>query len=276
MKQTNHKSCSSYWSHRSYYAIAMLALLLAVGATFSAQPSIRKLLPDGTVLDSLDGSLIADANGTWIFESSVDANSISGPVAAGTRLELLPSAILEILIADVNDRCTPTYRLSGQVTAYRGQNFFWPTYYLPLSKLKEAGPADTQGTSVTAPRKGMEPEIPPEVLAKLKERRAPRGPASPQSPQMQSPASLLVDVVGRIGIGPDGPVFTPDAYGWNISRTSYRLLPCGVLEQTLQRQAAAPEPLRFNVAGLITQFKDQKYLLLQRATRAYDYGDFGG
>ena len=49
---------------------------------------------------------------------------------------LLPSAILEQLIADVNDRSTPVYRLSAQVTRYQGANFLLATYFLPLSKFK--------------------------------------------------------------------------------------------------------------------------------------------
>ena len=261
--------------HRSYLAIALLAILLAAGPAFAAQPSPRKPLPDGTVLDSIDGKLIADVNVTWVFESSADANSVSGPVPAGTRLELLPSVVLEMLIADVNDRYTPMYRLSGQVTAHKGRSFLLPTYYLPLSKLKDAGVAAPQ-ESVAGPRKTPEPAIPPDVLEKLKERRAPRGPANPQSPDAQALASLLADVIGVISVGAEGAVFTPDAYGWNISRTCYKLLPCGVLEQTLQRQAATPDRLRLNVAGLVTVFKGRKYLLLQRAVRAYDYGDFGG
>jgi hypothetical protein len=263
-------------SHRFYIVAAVFALLLVAGTSLAAQPSPRKLLPDGTVLDSIDGKLIADANATWIFESSVDVNSVSGSVPAGTRLELLPSGILETVIADVNDRYSPMYRLSGQVTAYKGKNFLLPMYYLPLSKLRDAGVAAPQGTSVTAPRKDAEPAIPPEVLAQLKERRAPRGPANPQASETQNPMSLLVDVIGVVSVGPDGPVFTPDAYGWNISRTCYKLLPCGVLEQTLQRQAASPDLLRFSIAGLVTEFKGRRYLLLQRAVRAYDYGDFGG
>ena len=69
-------------------------------------------------------------------------------------------------------------------------------------------------------------------------------------------------------------MFVPDAFGWNVGKTRYELLPCGVLEQALQTQAASPERIRFSVAGLVTEFKGKKYLLLQRTIRAYGHGNF--
>jgi hypothetical protein len=78
---------------------------------------------------------------------------------------------------------------------------------------------------------------------------------------------MLVDEIGRISVGADGPILTPNAFGWNVGAAQYRLLPCKMLEQAQQTQAASPEPLRFNVAGIVTEFKGRKYLLLQRAAR---------
>lgn len=257
-----------------------------------AQQSPAKPLADGTVLPSVDGKLIAAATGdTWLFELVADANSIRGPVAAGTRLELLPCATLELLIADVNDRYAPTYRLSAHATRFRGKSFLLPTYYLPLSKLKSAGPPDRQDKGPEAlqgpagsGRSDPELTIPQEVVEKLKDRRMARGPqredGKPESRKGQD--RTLVDIVGRIepaasGLQPsasDRFVFVPDDFGWSLRGTRYELLPCGVLEQALQRQAASPEPLRFGVAGLVTEFKGKKYLLPQRAIRAYGHGNF--
>ena len=110
-----------------------------------AQPGPAKPLLDGTVLTGADGKLVpGGADDRWFFELVADVNSISGPVTAGTRFELLPCTTLELLIADVNDRYTPTYRLSARVTRYEGKSFLFPTYYLPLSKSKSAGSADEE------------------------------------------------------------------------------------------------------------------------------------
>jgi hypothetical protein len=267
-------------------------LILMFSTSHGAQQNPAKPLADGTVLTSVDGKLLAGGGDTWIFELIADTNSISGVVATGTRFELLPCMTLELLIADVNDRYAPTYRLSARVTRFRGKGFLFPTYYLPLSKLKSATASGVQSEGPrtlpeTIKNDQSDPEltIPKEVAEKLRNRRMVRGPqregGGPES--KRSPDRVIVDAIGRIepaasGLqppaSPDRFVFVPDAFGWNIAQTRYELLPCGVLEQALQRQAASPEPIRFNVAGLVTEFKGKQYLLLQRAMRAYGHGNF--
>lgn len=283
----------------------MTAISLLVYAAFfvllsstshGAQPSPARPLLDGTVLAGADGKLVpGGADDRWFFELVADVNSISGPVTAGTRFELLPCTTLELLITDVNDRYTPTYRLSARVTRYEGKSFLFPTYYLPLSKSKSAGPADEekgQPHALREPAKDSEPDpelaIPQEVIDKLKDRRFVRGPqheggkstAGPES--RKSPAYMLVDAIGRIEAATSSLqlpasgryMFIPDAFGWSVSRTRYELLPCSMLEHALRTQAVSPEPIRFSVAGLVTEFKGKKYLLVQRAIRAYGHGNF--
>jgi hypothetical protein len=296
--QGKHRTHPSRFTRDTIAALA-LALTLAGGAALGAAQIAPKLLPEGTVLESVDGRLVAaDANDTWLFELSADANSLRGLVTAGTRFEVLPCAVLERLITDVNERYAPTYRLSARVTAYGGKSFLLPTYYLPLSKLKGGVPAPQEvqnrlpGKIANAGEPDDELAIPQEIIEKLRERRVARGPQREgREPAGGAEAQkgfgrMLVDQVGLIE-SPNLPssnpksswggfVFSPDAFGWSIGRTRYELLPCSVLEQALQRQAASPDPLRFNVAGLVTEFKGKRYLLLQRAIRAYGYGNFGG
>jgi len=297
MRKADFKSQISEW--QAHHAIgislilcsAVLMLLPSTGQDASQNPA--KPPADGTFLAGVDGKLTA--GDTWLFELAADANSVNGPITAGTRFELLPCATLELWIADVNDRYAPTYRLSARVTRFHGKSFLFPTYYLPLSKLKDAksGGAQDEGSQTLRQTAGSgEPDpdlaIPQEVVEKLKDRRMVRGPQreSGKPGFQKGPDHTLVDAIGRIepAAGPvasslqppasDRFVFIPDAFGWNVSGTRYELLPCAVLEQALQRQAASPEPIRFSVAGLVTEFKGKKYLLLQRAIRAYGHGNF--
>jgi hypothetical protein len=268
--------------------------ILVSSACLGAQPGVHKLLPEGTVLNAVDGKLShVEINDVWLFELSEDVNNVSGRIAAGAKLEVLPSAMLELLIADVNDREAPAYRLSAMVTQHNGRNYLFPTYYLPLSKLKGTEAATPQDqrpqmpAEVTVGDKSPDLTIPPEVIEQLKNRRPARGPQRedrepPDSTTAQkSLGRMLINRVGRITAGPDSPaapgqrpVFAPYALGWNIGKTSYVLLPCRALEQAQQMQAASPDPIRFNVAGLVTEFRGRQYLLLQRAIRAYSYGNF--
>ena len=80
--------------------------------------------------------------------------------------------------------------------------------------------------------------------------------------------------------------FVLDGLGLSVQQTAFRLLPCQVLEQAEQQSATGglrPEQTRLKIVGIITEYKGgdpaswepDKYLLLQRATRAYSYGNFG-
>ncbi|MBN2132599.1 MAG: hypothetical protein JW741_24065 [Sedimentisphaerales bacterium] len=263
---------------------AAIAVLLLASAGVAARRGEPKVLREGIVLESVDGTLIGpDANDTWHFELNADANSVEGTIAAGTRFELLPSVRLETLIADVNDRLDSTYRLTATVTRFKRQNFLFPSYYLPLSKLKSdeaepnrpAVPEEMQG----AERSGAELAIPPDVLEKLQGRAAPavrRGtPTDPNTAaQRKKLGRVMVNWVGVITASNHRPVFLPYGFGWNVGEVYYKLLPCKTLEQVLQRQEAANEPIRFNIVGLVTEFKGKKYLLLQRAIRVYSHGNF--
>jgi hypothetical protein len=293
-----------------------LTLWLAAGTAFCAQPAAQRPLPETAVFDRVDGRLLrVDANegpqtpsfvfgspDTWLFELTVEVKTPDYRLPAGTRFELLPSPTLGRLIADVNERHTPHYRLSARVTQFRGRNFLLPVYYLPLSKFK-----DDQGPQVGDPNQEpkIEPPawadpnltIPPEVLERLRQQRplpGPRRRTEPQTtPTPDPPLRMLVNRVGRIescqpadpsGQLPTGNrqpatencwVFVPDALGWNVSDVRYELLPSSALEQALHLQRQALEPVRFNIAGLVTEFQCREYLLLQRVTIVYNYGNFG-
>jgi hypothetical protein len=273
-----HRTCASRLAALGF------VLLQAAGAALGAQPNARKLLPEATVLDGVDGIVVpADANDGWLFELAADVNTASAKAAAGTRLPLLPSAALERLIADVNDRYVPRYRLSAYVTQYRGKDYLFPTYYLPLSKLKDAqssAPQQEQTPEPVGPIIESDPNltIPQEIVEKLRDRRPIRGPqrrSEPKEGQTQDLGRMVVDSVGLIEQENGRWIFTPYALGWNISDVRHELLPCTTLEQAQRLQATLLEPLRFDVAGLVTQFQGRTYLLLRRAVPVYNYGNFG-
>ncbi len=283
--------------------VAMLLVLGRAGSGFCAQPATEaaKPLPEATVLTGVDGKLIhTDANDTWWFEFTADVKSDTYHVPTGARLRLLPSSTLERLIADVNDRYAPLYRLSAQVTRYEGVNYLLTTYFLPLSAFKgDEGTPATADVPVAPADLSTDPNlaVPPEILEKLKSRRPIHGPLrrTGQSDSQVSPVTrdylgrLLVDRVGLIGAADVGTLpiahvstsaqprfyFVPCALGWNVSTMRYELLPSSALEQVRRLQRSSLEPIRFNVAGLVTQFRGTQYLLLQRAAPVYNYGNFG-
>lgn len=272
--------------------MVLCTILAALVSASAAQPSAAPLVPDGTVLQGIDGTLTRDdSNDLWLFQFARDVNGVSGALPAGSQLEVLASSILDSMVADANDRLLPRYRLSALVTRYRGANYLFPSYYLPLSKLKDANEpesseaveedADVQAETDIQSNGAL--EIPEEVLERMRNRRLARGPQRKETDETPAAETgrrarthVLVDRVGFIEFTLGYPVFVPDGLGRNVSETRYELLPCSALEQAEQRLAAFPQPIRFNVAGLVTEYQGRKYLLLQRAIRVYSYGNFGG
>jgi len=278
------------------------------------------LLRDGFVLRGVDGKLSGpDSNDTWHFEIASDVNDYRALIEAGTKLELLPSSALEKMIADAKMRSEVTYRLwNGRVTRYKGRNFIFATFFLPLSPVKKpepkitAEPQQEQIEPVEAPRAGegeIEPivrdpndvvTIPSDILEKLRARREematsmqpvidsnrvsvdeanlPGEEQKQPEPEHYSRGadSVFVDRTAFLLDRDDGQrVFTLDALGRNVQQLSLRLLPCEVLELAEQKRSAELEPMRFKIAGILTRYEGQDYLLLQKATQIYSHGNFG-
>jgi len=192
-------------------ATAAASVWTANGAELARQTLLR----DGFVLRGIDGKLSRqdgsvpikspglDAPGPevrrepkldwcgsgWFFELGSDVSDYRVRARAGTRLELLPSATLEKMAADVNER---SVRLWGRVTKYKGENFIFPMYFVPLSKTTKPRsqtpkalqkPQQQEGRPVDSPSAEedrrqpaiSEPndilDIPQEIIEKLRTRR---------------------------------------------------------------------------------------------------------
>jgi len=309
--------------------LVFLMSVVSAASEFGVETARETLLRDGFVLKGIDGILIpavlhrkteiAGDSGApirpdpnldwyssgWFFEFDTDVNDFRVQTPAGTRLELLPSSTLEKMIADVNERSTAAYRLSGWTTKYKGRNFIFPNYFFPLGKISRS-----QSQTLPKPRQEVrkpierpsakeskqqpavgEPNdvlaIPQEIMERLKSRRiidpeklrlTPKtkkglGDSATKTELVQD--SILADRSAFLVKKNDGRlVFVLDAFGLNVRPVSLRLLPCEVLELAEQIQAAVPEPVRFKIAGIMTKYKGENYLLPQRATRVYSHQNF--
>ena len=287
--------------------LVFLILVFFVGvapasSVFEAEMiSETPLRRDGFVMMGVDGRLVGpDSNDVYFFELISDVNDYRVVVKAGTRLELLPSSVLEKMIAVAKKRPEANYRLwNGRVTRYRGRNFIFPNYFLPLMKAEKPEPKTLQQSQREREQKLAldEPNdvlaMPPEVMEKIRARRQntstplrvkketrPFMPSPDEAPDAQrytqSADSVFLDRTAFLVERDDGGlVFVPDALGRNVQKLSLHLLPCAALEIAEQKQAAEPEPVRFKIAGIMTKYKGDNYLLLEKAIRAYSHGNFG-
>jgi len=295
-------------------AILILALFAGTGSvagSFGPEKTSQALLNDGFVLTGVDGRMSSsDGNDVWSFLLSSDVNDGKTRVGANTSLQLLPSSTLEKMTADMKERLGEDYRIWARVTKYKGRNFLFPVYFLPLSKVKDSGfatptdanSADTSQAAQIMPKPAAnDPNgtlaIPKAIIDRLSDRptvyrRQPEEPNS-QAQKLQSIKQdyILADRTGFISAGLPSPIrltyggltlprteFVLDGLGLSVQQASFRLLPCQVLEQVELESATGglrADQIRLKIAGIVTEYKGDKYLLLQRATRVYSHGNFG-
>jgi len=260
---------------------AIFVLILAISyAALSAEPGREIAVRDGFVLTGVDGNLAkADSNEKWLFEFDSAVSDKQGQINAGVSLELLPSSALEKIAADMGNRTTSSYRLWGKVTKYKGRNFIFPIYFLPLSRAKESESATPQQPQSKEPQVTInEPEdsvaLPQEIIAKLQTRKTFQPEQSEKGLELKQD-TILPERTGFIAEKDGQFVFELDALGQKAGQISFQLLPCQVLEHLQQMQSAEPDPIRFKIAGIVTEYKGRNYLLLQRAIRAYSHDNFG-
>jgi len=101
VRRADFKSQISGWQSRRAATASLIGCfaffgILLASTGFGAQPTAAKPPSDGIILAGVDGKLVpGDAADPWTFELVADVNSISGPIVAGTRFELLPCTTLE-------------------------------------------------------------------------------------------------------------------------------------------------------------------------------------
>jgi hypothetical protein len=287
-------------------------ILLSIAPGFAVEKGRQVVLRDGFALRGVEGKLIRqDPNETsqseckgllaaqdaWFFEFDSPLKGDKGSLKAGTRLRMLPSATLEQMIHDANDRSVPNYRLRATVTRYKGKNFIFPTYFLALGKTRGPdGATPSDAATREAPQESQKEEeelmiddpndelaVPEEIIKMLKSKRTTPGQQLKRRQAMTERRKatrhnyMFANRTGFIRESGQKLDFVLDALGLNVQPADGRLLllPCQALELAEREQSAEPDPIRFKMAGIVTEYKGNKYLLLQRATKTYSHGNFG-
>jgi hypothetical protein len=267
--------------------ITLLILLISAGAVADEKPQQpipgkveKPLLRDGFVLMGVDGKLVARED-EWFFELDRDVSDGKAVIAAGAKIEILPSAGLEKMIADIADNPGRSYRLyNAIVTLCHNKNYLFCDYFLPVVETDTvAGQTPAGPNEPVVEVKINEPndvvKIPQEIIDRLKTRRIIRPEKMKQGFELKQD-SILTERTGFIKQQPDGQwVFQFDALGRNTSNVSLELLPCQALEVAQYKKAVAASRARFKVSGVVTKYRGRYYMLLQTANRAYSNGNFG-
>jgi len=288
--------------------IAVILILSLTGdiTVFGAEQDIQAkqaksyaFIREGFVLDGVEGR-ITQAEGSedkWFFVADVDISDGRGVIEAGREVEFLPSGTLEQMTAQIDQNQTSTdVRLWAIVTKYSNRhslsggeseevsdrkeffdkNFLFGWYFIPMGGVRHQ-PDETESEQETehAPAPDEEPEdsiLPADVMAMLKPKRMVNL-AKLKKLDIEGDM-MLADRTGFVVSDGGGKSFTLDGLGRNAEGVSFRLLGCEVLGRTEANLAGSPYRQRYRVAGRITKYKGEFYMLLQRAVRTYSHGNF--
>jgi hypothetical protein len=258
------------------FILIMTITAVPTVSTFAAEDLLR----DDYVISGADGQLVEGQGGQWQFAFESDLSDGTTMLKAGQSLMLLKSTTLEKMVDDAKQRPEARYRLWGKVAKFEGKNYVFPSYFVGLRKLEDiktktedsvAVPATAQQV-INAPNDIV--KIPDEIVSQLATSEVmPAAEAPPAMPLKQD--TIFANRVGRIYEEKGKYLFKPDGLGLGVEKGEIELLPCQALEDAMKNVKSAVNPVRFSVVGIMTKYKGQQFLLLQKATRAYSYGNFG-
>ncbi len=278
----------------------ILIILLNCTLLFAEQKADEKdkqkeTVPGGTAVVSVVGELQKKEEGTVMFEYEEDVNTPYLTIKAGRDFELLKSSILEKIEYDIEKRQTERIKLWGKFTEFEDENYIFPIYFLAVKQqepndlnseniedanVSDTNEADANEAEVNEPaRPGFNDtndvlSVPDEVLNEIKKRPVIKTRQLVEDIKLEEDY-VLSDRTGFIRKRESGQyVFDVDMLGMSISKVKLGLLKSEALENAIDIQEDRLSKIRFRAAGIVTEYKRKKYLLLERAVRTFDYGNF--
>jgi hypothetical protein len=283
-----------YGSFSFCYTLLVLALLLLISsAALGAAKKSKPLLPDGFYLAHIEGRLIAsepneilEANqDRWFFELASKVTDGKTTLMPGAILELLPSSALERMINDTGASSQSSYLLWARATKYHSKNYLFAERFRGLTeRKKQIAPTDTNPQKSVLSDTNDVLTLSPEMIKKLKHGsgiRTEKLNTVKKSTLEYATDRLMPNRMGTIRLSQEKISTQPylsfsfDSFGRAIDPNSLILLPCETLQNVEKKQSEELEPLRYRVTGILTKYRENKYLLLQRATRVYSHQNLG-
>ena len=255
---------------RTMWALMMCA---AVAGAFGASQRDRPIA-EGHLIAGVEGRMVYDPNEMqWAFVPNEPITDGKGHLSADEKTALLACSVLEQMIRLAGEQKAMDVRLWAMATEYRGHNYLFSLYFLPMREAAaeplKPDPSQSDETEETQ----NESILPSEILEMMQRNRAPDLRRLDELVVVSTDRNLI-HRTGMIERSGESFAFRPDAFGQNVAEASYRLLPCRTLEaiqRTLQR---TPGRQRYVVSGVVTEFEGRTYLLPRRAVRTYTHGNF--
>lgn len=249
--------------------IIILPLVLSLCSCATAAVKKNSAVADGFVIDGLDGKISIEKNKIFFntYELITDGKGFIKPES---KIEILTTSTLAKLYSSEKNsdaNSAVSYRIWGKFTKYQNKNYIYLTYYMPVAAV------DYTAEQIVPDDANEEKIIPDDVLALLRPKRTVNL-AELKKPLAQGSDGVIAERTGFLRQDGKKFFFDFDGLGRNIDTLSIELLKNDVLQIIDEINDASIRPVRFKIAAIATGFDNKNYLLLQRATRAYNYGNF--
>ncbi|MCD4830826.1 MAG: hypothetical protein K8R02_03340 [Anaerohalosphaeraceae bacterium] len=246
---------------------ALVIAAVCVGVV-QAKPKSRTFLREGFLLDGRDGVVFSNEDSTkWFFTPFEVMTDGRNTTAANSSIEILKSSVLERLVKDSKGELG-AFRFWGKMTRYGTKNYIYLSFFLPVT---DAAPAAVEDVNVAEPN--VVSIVPDDVMAMLRPKRVVNFADIRQGVTVESDGVIL-DRTGFLREADGRYYFDFDALGRNVDSQSFELLNSDFLEMMYKRQSESAELLRYKISAILTSFKGNYYLLIQRAIVAHSYGNF--
>lgn len=291
--------------------LIIFVLLCLISGTALPAKNTSTLLVEGFLFDYVEGEASRDGQ-RWLFRPDVELTDGRGTLKATDLIQLLPCGTLEKIEAYAEDSKEPVaIKLRGTVTRYSNRyllrkrfrdiklekkyleenlvekNFLFPMDFLPLSAVKAEKPEaetekekpDTEKPSDDKPAdtkpkvKRSDSIIPADIMTMLRPKRVINLTKMKKVLDIENDV-MLADRTGFIVRKKNRKILTLDGLGRKVDGMSFKLLPCEGLQFAEKLDFRDTGRKRYRIAGIVTKYKGEYYMLLSRAVRTYNHGNF--
>ena len=249
----------------------LIAVLIGSAWTLGAEA----VLPEGFVLNGIEGLAQSTEPNGWSFTSDTNLIYMKTTLPAGTALPILPSGNLQQIQSLAKEQQKTRIKIWGILTSYKKKNFVFPIQIVALSEsdTTPSQPLPTKRIDPNAIDPTVSDVIPSEVMKIMRSQN--RIDLARMSEVMDSGKSdfTLIGKTGYLTTDKD-KLFIPDSFGRKMERGRLVLLPCLTLEETENDLAKSLGRHRYAISGIVTMYNGKQYLLLYRAVRTYSNGNF--
>jgi len=254
---------------------SILLAIMIVGAGAFAAPQRGRPVEEGYLVAGVEGQITKDPNeNRWQFFPTAQVTDGKGMITTEKGVMLLPCSVLEQMTRLAGEETSFQVRLWAVVTEYRAKNYLYSLYFLPMKdQPQETPPRPVEPKEPTSAQPApKESVLPTEILQMIQKAPVPDLKRLDEVVIVTSDRNLI-HRTGLMQTSEDGLLYKPDAFGQNVGRGVYQLLPCQMLEQ-IERSRQIPGRQRYIVSGVVTDYEGKSCLLLRRATRTFTHGNF--